>query len=344
MRILIDGKLVLGSDAGAPDAHKRSTAVTSLKGGKKSKLTIEYIRYPHQEVIFYRLGMGIHFPPEADPRFDRAVELAKGAEKVIFFGGMPDGFETEGDDRPDMRLPGRQDELIQAIAAVNPNTVVVLNTGSPVEMPWSENVAAIVQAFFPGLENGNAVTRVLFGDVNPSGKLPVTFPKRLQDSPAYINASYPGCREVNYGEGIFVGYRYFDKVELEPLFPFGHGLSYTKFKYGKLTSPARGKRGETLTLTVDVTNIGDRPGAEVIQLYVSDKESSLPRPRKELKGFEKVALKPGETRTVEFRLNERSFAFYDPHARKWVAEPGEYEISAGSSSRDLRIHKKFELL
>jgi beta-glucosidase len=344
MRILLDGKLVLESSTQSAKEHKNSSAICTVKGKKKIKLAIEYQRHLDEEVIFYRLGLGAYYDEGADPRFDRAIILAKSADKVVFMGGMPDGYETEGDDRSNMELPGRQNELISAIAKVNPRTVVVLNTGAPVSMPWADDVAGIVEAFFPGLENGNALVKILMGDVNPSGKLPVTFPKRLQDSPAFINASYPGCREVNYGEGIFVGYRYFDKVEVEPLFPFGHGLSYTQFKFGKLTMPSRCKLGEILAVSMDITNSGDKAGAEVIQLYVSDSASSLVRPIKELKGFEKVFLKAGETKTVTFQLDDRSFAFYDPDRRKWVAEPGEFEILTGSSSKDIRSRKKFDLI
>jgi beta-glucosidase len=344
MRFYLDGEKILDSNITESDEYTFSEVIRPLKAGRKIKLELEYIRRPQQEIIYYRLGMGVHFAAGSDPRFDRAVKLAKSADKVVFFGGMPEGFETEGGDRLDMDLPGRQDELIQAIADVNPNAVVVLNVGSPVSMPWAEEVAAIVEAYYPGMENGNAVVRVLLGKVNPSGKLPVTFPKRLQDSPAFINASYPGCREVNYGEGIFVGYRYFEKAEIEPLFPFGHGLSYTEFKYSKLSIPKRGKQGDTFEVSLDVTNAGDRDGAEVVQLYVSDLASSLVRPVKELKGFEKVFLKTGETKTVTFLLDERALAYYDPIHMKWIAEPGEFEILVGSSSQDIRLRRKFELI
>jgi beta-glucosidase len=211
-------------------------------------------------------------------------------------------------------------------------------------MPWADEVAGIVEAFFPGMENGNATANVLLGKVNPSGKLPVTFPKRLQDSPAYINASFPGCREVNYGEGIFVGYRYFDQVDLEPLFPFGHGLSYTRFKYGNLTLPTKIKKGQRIRVAVEVTNVGKLAGAEVVQLYVHDVQASLVRPVKELKAFAKVFLRPGEKRKVELQLDERSLAFYDPHKKAWIAERGRFELQIGSSSRDIRLKKAFELV
>ena len=211
VRILLDGRQVLEHRSPRDEKwHPNATAaaIEKLEGGKGYDIQIDYVRYSEQEVINYNLGIGLTFEGK-DPRVARAVEAARRADMALIFAGYPDAFESEGNDRPNMDLTGNQDELIAAVAAVNPRTVVVLNAGSPVTMPWADKVAAIVEAYYPGLENGNAVAAVLLGEVNPSGKLPVTFPKRLQDSPAFINASYPGAREVNYGEGIFVGYRYF---------------------------------------------------------------------------------------------------------------------------------------
>ena len=179
--------------------------------------------------------------------------------------------------------------------------------------------------------------------MNPSGKLPVTFPKRLEDSPAFVNQSYPGCRQVNYGEGIFVGYRYYDEVDLEPLFPFGHGLSYTTFKYSNLKVPRKVGAGKQVKVSLTVTNTGPVTGSEVVQLYVEDPESYLPRPPKELKGFTKVVLQPGESREVTFTLDQRALSFYDPLHQGWVAEPGEYLVLVGSSSRDIRLKGSFIL-
>jgi beta-glucosidase len=343
MQIFLDGKKVLESNTKTFAEGKNASKVCSLVGGRKVNMVIEYTSHPDQDVIYYRLGIGRYFEKGHDPRLKQAVALAKNADRVVIFAGSPDGYETEGDDRANMSLPGKQDELISAVADVNSNTIVVLNTGSPVCMPWADKVAAIVEAFFPGLESGNAIAKVLTGEVNPSGKLPVTFPNRLQDCPAYLNSSYPGCREVNYGEGIFVGYRYFDKIEVEPLYPFGHGLSYTSFKFGRLRAPARSKRGKKVKVSIDVTNTGNRSGAEVVQLYISDTVSSLVRPIKELKGFEKVYLEAGESKTVTFSLDQRAFAYYDPALRRWVAEPGEFQILIGSSSRDIRSRKKLDL-
>lgn len=208
-------------------------------------------------------------------------------------------------------------------------------------MPWIEQVPALLEAFYPGQEGGNAIANLLFGDVNPSGKLTVTFPRRLEDNPTFIY--YPGEQEVHYGEEIFVGYRYYDKKDIRPLFPFGFGLSYTTFAYDNLQVPASFSTGETVGVSVRVTNTGSRAGKEVVQLYVSDLKSSLMRPPKELKGFAKVELQPGETKEVHFSLNDRAFAFYDPSEHRWVMEPGEFEILAGSSSRDIRARGKVSL-
>lgn len=344
--LFLDGKLILESDSPMTgERHMGSTAVTiqKLKAGKSYDLQMDYVRHPQQDIVMYGLGMGLTFEAGKDTRLTQAVELAKRCDAAVIFAGYPDAFETEGTDRPSIDLLGKQNELIAAVAAANPRSVVVLNTGAPVSMPWVDQVAAIVEAYYPGMENGNAVTDVLLGKVNPSGKLPVTFPVRLEDSPAFINAAYPGAREVNYGEGIFVGYRYYDKKDVTPLFPFGHGLSYTTFAYSSLKAPRKVKAGQKIKVSLTVTNTGKAAGKEVVQLYVSDLKSSLPCPPKELKGFIKVALKPGESQTVSFSLDERSLAFYDPYRKAWVAEPGKFEVLVGSSSRDIRAKAKFKL-
>ena len=260
---------------------------------------------------------------------------------AIVYAGYPENFETEGVDRPTLDLTGEQNELIAAVAQANPKTIVVLNVGSPVAMPWAKDVAAIVLAYYPGMDGAISLTNILCGEVNPSGKLTVTYPHALKDTPAFNN--YPGQRDVVYGEGIFVGYRHYDLREIEPLFPFGHGLSYTTFEYSEWTMPEVMKRGETATVYVKVKNTGAVAGKEVAQMYVSDKQASLARPAKELKGFAKIDLKPGETKTVAFEINERALAFYDPVLKQWTVEPGEFEVLIGSSSRDIRVKAKFEL-
>ena len=344
-RVFLDGELVLENitpQTAGPWMMNEASAPLPLVAGQAHQLRVEYIRpawldWPYLNLLFGATPT----PEEASLKLERAVQAAREAEVAIVFTGYPDGYETEGADRPDMALTGQQDELIQAVAQANPNTVVVLNVGAPVSMPWLDQVAAVVLAYYPGLENGNAVARVLLGEVNPSGKLPVTFPRRLQDTPAFVN--FPGGREVRYGEGIFVGYRYYDIKDIEPLFPFGHGLSYTAFAYSDLSLPAVVKAGDRVTVALRVTNTGGMAGKEVVQLYVRDVVASQPRPLKELKGFAKVFLQPGESQVVSFVLDERALSFYDPDRGKWVAEPGEFEVLVGSSARDIRLIGRFHL-
>ena len=279
----------------------------------------------------------------------RAARAAGLADVAVVVGGLNhDKFlDAESADRKDLKLPYGQDELIRRVVAANPRTVVVLFGGGPVEMgPWLSRVPAVVQAWYPGMEGGHALARVLFGDVNPSGKLPCTFPKRLDDSPAHALGAYPGENlTVRYEEGLLVGYRWFDAKKIEPLFPFGHGLSYTSFRYDglRLVEGAGGGKEPALAVEFDVTNTGARAGAEVAQIYVSDESSSLPRPTRELKGFRKVFLKPGERRTVSITLDQSAFTFYDPSRSYWVAEKGDFKITVGSSSRDIRLEGNFRL-
>jgi beta-glucosidase len=219
--------------------------------------------------------------------------------------------------------------LIDAVVKANPHTVVVLNVGAPVTMPWVEQTPAVLNAWFPGEEGGHAIADILFGDVNPSGRLPETFPRRLEDSPSW--GHYPGKDGVvDYADGIYVGYRHFDKQNIDPLFCFGHGLSYTKFEYTDLkVSPQE--------VTLKVRNTGSRDGAEVVQLYIQPLAPSIDRPVKELKAFRRIDLKHGETSTVTLTLDDRSLAYFDPAKKTWVTDPGKYEVLVGSSSRDIRL-------
>jgi beta-glucosidase len=299
-----------------------------LIAGRHVALVVEYSS-PGPGLAAIRFGIDPAEPPDL---MDRAVAAAAHADAAVVIVGTNGDWETEGSDRVDMLLPGRQNELIERVAAVNSNTVVVLNTGSPVAMDWIDRVPAVLQTWFGGQEFGHALTDVLFGDVNPSGRLPTTFPKRLQDTPTFLN--YPGEHgEVRYGEGIFVGYRYYDTKDVVPLFPFGHGLSYTTFEY---RDPQARHSGENVEVTLTVANVGSRAGHEVVQLYVRDLGASVARPDKELKAFAKIALQPGERQTVRFQLGPRAFAFHDPSRREWVVEPGEFELLLGTSSRDVR--------
>ena len=277
-----------------------------------------------------------------------AVAAAKSADVVIYVGGLNHrgGYDTEGADRKNIKLPGGQDELIQKIVQANPKTVVVLYGGGAVEMDaWLAKVPALLYAWYPGLEGGNALAHVLFGDVNPSGKLPCTFPKRLADSPAHALDAYPGKNgTVVYKEGLLVGYRWFDTKNIEPLFPFGHGLSYTQFKYSDLNLvPGPEASGLPVTVEFELANTGSRAGAEVAQVYVQEASPSLPRPLKELKGFKKVLLQPGEKQKVSVILDRNAFAHYDPDKKGWVADKGDYKILVGGSSRDLLLDGKFKL-
>jgi beta-glucosidase len=268
-----------------------------------------------------------------------ATSLAATSDVAIVFVGDSFRIESEGFDRKSLELPAGQDELIEAIAKTNKNTIVVLNVGAPVLMGrWIDQVPAVVNAWFGGEEVGNAIADVLFGDANPSGKLPVTFVKDWKDSPAY--GYYPGENgAVEYHEGLYVGYRYFDKHNVEPQFSFGHGLSYTTFEYNNLkVSP-----GQPMQVSLELRNSGAREGAEVLQLYVHDVQSSVDRPMKELKAFRRVTLKPGESQTVSFTLDKNAFAFYDVAKRDWVVEPGSFEVLVGASSRDIRLKGTFDL-
>lgn len=267
----------------------------------------------------------------------KAVSCAENADTAVIFAGLPDEYESEGYDRSHMSLPENQLKLIDEICRVNKNTIVVLHNGSPVEMPFAGKVKGILETYLGGQAVGGAVCDVLFGNSNPCGKLPETFPIKLSDNPSYLN--FPGEGDkVQYNEGIFVGYRYYDYKNTEPLFPFGHGLSYTAFEYSDFKlSHSEINDGKLLTAEVIVRNIGSRAGKEIVQLYVSGRKSSVIRPLKELKGFEKVELKPGEAKKVMFRLDSRAFSYYCEEIGDWYAESGEYEIMVGASSADIRL-------
>jgi len=338
--LYLNGQPVLAIRSGLVQSQTRQVEV-DLTVGVPCQIEIVYrapSRLPHG---WLRLG---YLPPHPSDLQGEALELAARSDAVIIVAGLTPDWESEGFDRLDMRLPGDQDELIQRVAAVNPHTVVVLNCGSPVEMPWLEQVNAVVQLWYTGQEQGNALADILFGDVSPSGKLPTTFPLRLQDNPAYIN--YPGENgKVVYGEGLFIGYRYFDFSEREVLFPFGHGLSYTRFEYSNLQiTPSQIQESEDVEISFCITNCGEKPGMEVAQIYVRDVHCRLTRPPKELKAFVKVELQPGESRTVHLHLDREAFWFYDPAKAGWQIESGLFEILVGSSSRDIRLRGEVRIL
>ena len=272
-----------------------------------------------------------------------AAKVAGQADVAIVLAGLPLSYESEGIDRKHIDLPPSHYQLISALAKAQPNTAVALINGSAIAMPWVDEVSAILETWLGGQAGAGAIADTLFGKVNPSGKLAETFPKRLQDSPAFIN--FPGeDGQVIYGERMFVGYRYFDKLNIEPLFPFGHGLSYTDFSYSDLKLSAKNITDkDQLEVSLTLTNTGKRVGKEVVQLYVVDTESTLQRPVKELKAFDKIELAPGESKQVSFVLSVRDFSYYSKQYDRWLAESGEFEILVGSSSRDMRLNGSLTL-
>ncbi len=260
-----------------------------------------------------------------------------------FFSGLPLQYESEGIDRTHINMPASHNKLISEIASIQKNTVVVLTNGSAVTMPWINDVSGVLETWLGGQAGAGGIADVLFGKINPSGKLAETFPMRLEDTPAFLN--FPGEQgDVLYGERIFVGYRYYDERKIEPLFPFGYGLSYTTFEYSDLKLSSKNitdKDGLTVSLTVK--NTGNVKGKEIVQLYVSDNESTLQRPKKELKKFTKIELEPGEEKIVSFKLDNRDFSYFDAKRNTWIAESGEYVISAAASSRDIRLSETIKL-
>lgn len=308
------------------------------RSGKKNKIKLEY----YEDGGSASVKLGWRLPGEYP--FAPAIDAAKKSDAAILFVGTSNNYESEGFDRPDLKLPSNQDDLIEEVCEVNKNVIVVLNSGSPIVMnKWLNKVDGLLEIWFGGEEIGNAVSDVLLGNYNPSGKLPVTFPKSWEDCSSF--KIYRAQDSVTYySDGIFVGYRHFDKNKIEPLFPFGFGLSYTTFDYSNLqvihNSTAENKNIE---VKFDLKNIGKREGAEVVQLYIKDVEASVERPVKELKGFQKINLKPGESKRVSFTLDKSALSFFDESSNKWIAEPGEFELMIGSSSRDIKFKTKFLL-
>jgi beta-glucosidase len=316
---------------GAP--HARFVDV-ELKMGREYRLRLEYFKPALADFTLMKLRFGR--PPGwgAAEQIAKAAEMAARCDAAVVFVGMPSKYEHEGDDRPHMNLPGQQDELVRAVARANPRTAVVLNVGSPVTLPWSNEVPAVLLSWYAGQEAGNAIARVRLGQADPGGRLPVTFPVRYEDNPTFGN--YPGDRQARYEEGLFVGYRHYDKRAVAPLFAFGHGLSYTNFEYRNLRVPRRISPGRSVRVSIEVRNTGARAGSEVVQVYVGDRECSVPRPVRELKAFRKIRLAAGKKTALTFELDARAFSFYDVRQQKWVMEHGEFEIAVGSSSRSLR--------
>ncbi len=305
-----------------------------LKAGRPVPIEVKYSN------ASFIMGPGLSLgwkPPDPD-MLAKAVAAAKQSDMAIVFAAEQMG---EGQDKITLALPGDQDRLIRAIAQVNPHTIVVLHNSNPVAMPWLSQVAAVVEAFYPGQEAGVSIARVLLGNVNPLGKLAMTFPANEHQGPGADFLDYPGdVTTVNYSEGILVGYRWYDAKNQEPLFPFGHGLSYTAFQYSDLQISRTG--GDQATVKARITNTGTREGAEIVQLYIGYPAAAA-EPPKQLKGFEKIRLKPGEGKIVTMKLGKNSLAVWDVECHGWKAYPGVYSVMLGSSSRDIRLQGSFPI-
>lgn len=342
IRLLADGKLVASAwenwTSGSTffeEGCDQAVGDIVLEAGRAHEVVVEFASKASANLVFSAFQAGIG-KPMGEAEINDAVALAKECETVILCVGRNGEWDTEGSDLPHIRLPGMQDALISAVAKANPNTVVVLQTGGPVEMPWLNDVAAVLQAWYPGQEAGNAIADVLFGKAEPGGRLAQTFPVKWSDNPAHSQDPevYPGHNgKVRYEEGLFTGHRHYDKTGIAPLFPFGFGLSYTAFEWSALRVSTN---GDTVTAEVDVTNTGPRAGSEVVQLYVEDASPILPRPRRELKAFEKLHLAPGEARTARMTLRPRDFACFDTETRGWAARAGEFVLQAGASAAEIK--------
>lgn len=366
-RIVVVGEnaikmMTVGGGSSSLKARREVTPFDGLKQRVGEDVDVVYVRGYVGDPVMEQDGLKVQDISDsrsADELLAEAVDAARGADYVIFVGGLNKAphQDCEDADREGLGLPYGQDRLISELARVNPNMVVVNLSGNAVAMPWIKNVPAVVQGWFIGSEAGNAITDVLSGDVNPSGKLPFTFPMSLADVGAHVAGEYPGnkaeldaskergdtIREY-YHDDIYVGYRWADKEKTTPLFPFGHGLSYTSFEYGKPTADKKVMTADDIiTVSVNVKNTGSREGSEIVQLYIADKKSSLPRPVKELKGFRKVKLAPGEETTVSFIVDKTALSFFDDKKHQWVAEPGKFEAIVGASSRDIKGSLLFEL-
>ncbi|WP_036839292.1 beta-glucosidase family protein [Pleomorphomonas oryzae] len=345
-RLLVDGRTVVDiRETWAPGdnyfecGNREARGTIALEAGRTVDVVVEYrfVQAIALNLKAIRVGVAV---PLSDKAFAEAVELARASDIAIVYAGRSGEWDTEGNDLPGLDLPGRQDDLITAVAAANANTVVVLQTGGPVAMPWLDKVRAVVAAWYPGQEAGNAIADVLTGAAEPGGRLAQTFPRRIEDTPVETGdpRTYPGKNEhVIYREGVFVGYRHYEKAGIEPLFPFGHGLSYTTFDWGSPTVDRPAFDGDGLvTLRIKVTNTGARPGSDVVQLYVEPPVSRVDRPAKELRAFAKLHLEPGETAEATMTLSARAFSYFDVERNAFISEKGRYWVIAASSSAEPR--------
>ena len=300
-----------------------------------------YVVTPLQGIT-KRAGSGVSVQYADGSDLTKAAQVAQSANVAIVFANDE---EAEGTDRSNLNFPNNQDQLIEAVAQANPHTIVVLNTGAPVLMPWVNQVSGIVEAWYPGQEDGNAIAAILFGDVNPSGKLPMTFPQQASDIPANTPAQYPGINDQeSYSEGVFVGYRHYDEDNITPLFPFGYGLSYTNFSYSNLSiTPNSTSTNGSVSVSLDVTNSGSRAGSDVVQLYLGIPSVKVAEPPKQLKGFQKVSLDPGQTQHVSFTLDASAMSYWDVNTHGWAVQQGTYQVMVGDSSRDISLSSSFNV-
>lgn len=343
-RILVNDEVLVDNwtdpkpgDAFFGSSSREVQAEIEMTAGESYAVRIEFESGTEAQ-MFKAMRYGI-LGPDLERGFTRALEIAKEADAVVLMVGTNDDWETEGNDREMLELPGEQNALVEAVVAANPNTVVVNNSGSPVAMPWLDQVPAMIQTWFAGQEFGNALMDLITGETNPSGKLPITFPKRLEDTPAFT--SYPGeFGKVHYGEGVFVGYRWYDTRDVEPLLPFGFGLSYSKFEFSNLVIEPE---DDIYTVSCDVTNAGERQGQETVQVYVRPIDKAVARPEQELKGFVKLSVEPGATKSVKIELDSEAFSHWDLQSSAWQVHKGEYEIRVGSSSRDIYLTETIKL-
>ncbi|MGI8840726.1 MAG: glycoside hydrolase family 3 C-terminal domain-containing protein, partial [Caulobacteraceae bacterium] len=346
-RVILDGVVLIDeATPGVADrmdivgaTASRKTAAVTLTAGKGYPIAIEYVRpADHAALMVEQVAVGLRQPTGS---VEEAAALAARADAAVVVVGAASTSEAEGYDRQGLDLPGDQNALVEAVLAANPRTVVVVVGGAPYAPPWIDHAPAVLTPWLGGEEGPDAVARILFGDAEPSGRLPVTFPRRLEDTPAH--PFYPGGEEAHYGEGLFVGYRHFDRGPEPPLFPFGFGLTYTRFSYADLQAPEEVRAGDPVEVSFTIANTGRRPGKETAQLYVRPRGPSVERPVKELKGFAKVALAPGESTRVRLTLDARAFSFWDPARHAWIAEPGAYDLLIGPSAADIELQATVRL-
>ncbi len=346
-RLILDGETLIDETTGGePDNTDLGgepilcrTAAVELTAGKGYAIAIDYVRPPEAGTLGWeQVSVGVRQPRGG---IAEAAALAAGADAAIVVIGAASVTEGEGYDRANLDLPGDQNALVEAVLAANPRTVIVVVGGAPYTMPWIDHAPAVVLPWLGGEEGPDALARILFGRAEPSGRLPVTFPRRLEDTPAY--PWYPGGADAIYGEGLYVGYRHFDRAPEPPLFPFGYGLTYTRFAYSDVEAPDEVSAGASVTVEFTLKNTGERPGQETAQLYVRPRGSSVDRPVKELKGFAKVALAPQESRRVTITLSPRDFAYWCPAKNAWVAEPGSYDLLLGASAADIELQATVRL-